>query len=288
MNAGRLAFFSNGVRGALLALGASLYLLVPHSAISQTVDSPVDIIDRSGQTPTSDTDQVESKDLSANAQTQIPDANRAETNNLSALFYEQQLLQNEVKKLRGELEELGHKLNELARQQSAQYLDMDKRLQKLGAAADPRAAAEVDGESAQTTSDPSGTGQQPSEPLSEEDAYQQAFALIDRRQFEEAVSAYDQFLIRYPNGEFTVNAFYWLGELHLRLEDFEKSRQSFVQVLTLFPEHQKVPDALFKLGIVYDRLGDRETSDRYLQQATRDHPGTTAARLATEYLRERN
>lgn len=288
MNAGRLAFLANCVRGALLALGASLYLLVPHSAISQTVDSPVDIIDRSGQTPTSDTDQVESKDLSANAQTQIPDANRAETNNLSALFYEQQLLQNEVKKLRGELEELGHKLNELARQQSAQYLDMDKRLQKLGAAADPSAAAEVDGESAQTPSDPSGTGQQPSEPLSEEDAYQQAFALIDRRQFEEAVSAYDQFLIRYPNGEFTANAFYWLGELHLRLEDFEKSRQSFVQVLTLFPEHQKVPDALFKLGIVYDRLGDRETSDRYLQQATRDHPDTTAARLVTEYLRERN
>ena len=61
-----------------------------------------------------------------------------------------------------------------------------------------------------------------------------------------------------------------------------------VHVLTLYPEHRKVPDALFKLGIVYDRLGDRETAERHLQRAIGDHPGTTAAQLATEYLRERS
>lgn len=269
MSAGRRAFSLKRLRGWFFAFGAIFCLLSPLATVAQDQDSPVDIVEQSGQAPISSPRQQDS-------------------NNLSALFYEQQLLQNEVKKLRGELEELGHRLDELARQQSAQYLDMDRRLQNLGAVADPKTTADIETEASDTNpSNPASPLEQPSQSLSEEDAYQQAFALIEGRQFEQAVSAYDQFLIRYPNGKFTPNAFYWLGEIHLRLEDLEKSRQSFVQVLTLYPAHQKVPDALFKLGIVYDRLGDRETAESHLQRAIREHPRTTAAQLATEYLRER-
>ena len=272
MGAARRTYTLKPTRGPIAALGVFLLLFSAHAAQAQEDDSPVDVIERSAQAPLGS----------------ATGARPGEPNNLSVLFYEMQLLQNEVMKLRGELEQLGHRLDEVARRQSAQYLDMDRRLQGLGAAPLTSLPADTSAESVDTgTTDSVATSPVPAKPATEEDAYRQAFALIEERKFEQAVGAYDQFLIDYPNGEFTPNAFYWLGELHLRLEDLEKSRQSFVQVLTLFPENRKVPDALYKLGVVYDRLGDHETAGRHLQQLIADHPGTTATQLAIEYQRNR-
>ena len=272
MGAARRTYSLKPTRGLTAALGAFLLLTITQAAQAQEDDSPVDVIERSAQAPPSS----------------ATGARPGEPNNLSVLFYELQLLQNEVKKLRGELEELGHRLDEVARRQSAQYLDMDRRLQGLGTAPNTSLPADTSAQPVDASAaDSIGASPEPAKPATEEDAYRQAFALIEGRKFEQAVRAYDQFLIDYPNGEFAPNAFYWLGELHLRLEDLEKSRQSFVQVLTLFPKNRKVPDALYKLGVVYDRLGDRETAGRHLQRVIADHPGTTAAQLASEYQRNR-
>ncbi len=266
-----------GLLGALCVAGL-IGLVLPLAALPQEAQegsqSPVDIIERSASVAPAEPTRT---------------ATPQSSNNLSTLFYELQLLQNEVMKLRGELEELGHRLDELSRQQSAQYMDVDRRLQGLPA---PTDASEQDLTADQPAN---GTGQTVSsetlaiiQPMSEEDAYRQAFALIEGRQFEQAVTTLDQFLIAHPNGTYTPNAFYWLGELHLRLEDLEKSRQSFVQVLTLFPDSAKVPDALYKLGIVYDRLGDRETAEQHLRRILTEHPNSTAASLSREYLRQRS
>ena len=252
-----------------------LLLSVPLSAEEQ--DSPADPVD-----------PVEIIERGASASESAPEPNR-----LSSLFYELQLMQNEVMKLRGELEEVGHRLDELGRQQSAQYMDMDRRIRGLSglpstsstedAAKPALASPSPDATATVRPVTPTQTG-----PQTEQDVYTQAFSLIEGRQFEQAVVAFDQFLIAYPNGEFTPNAFYWLGELHLRLEDLEKSRQSFVQVIRLFPENRKVPDALYKLGVVYDRLGDPETAEEHLQRTRDEHPGTTAAQLAEEYMKGRS
>ena len=256
-------------RSTTCLLASVLALVLPALGLSQEQESPVDIIERTA--------------APAPAQGTKP-APAQDNNRLSSLFYELQLMQNEVKKLRGELEEVGHRLDELTRQQSAQYMDMDRRIRGVGGAgAMPAMEAPAQDAPATSTTPPSTANI----PETEQDAYTQAFSFIEGREFEQAVVAFDQFLIDYPNGEYTPNAFYWLGELHLRLEDLEKSRQSFVQVIRLFPENRKVPDALYKLGVVYDRLGDPETAEEHLQRALNEHPGTTAAQLASEYMKGR-
>ncbi|MCY4200450.1 MAG: tol-pal system protein YbgF [Gammaproteobacteria bacterium] len=251
-------------RRTACVLAGVLALSLSAQALSQEQGSPVDIIERSAAPPPAQEDP----------------------NRLSSLFYELQLMQNEVKKLRGELEQLGHRLDELTRQQSAQYTDVDRRIRSLGGAG-AMPAMEALAQQDTPITDTSTMSTVPSAPETEQDAYTQAFSFIEGREFEQAVVAFDQFLIDYPNGEYTPNAFYWLGELHLRLEDLEKSRQSFVQVIRLFPENRKVPDALYKLGVVYDRLGDPETAEEHLQRALNEHPGTTAAQLASEYMKGR-
>ena len=112
------------------------------------------------------------------------------------------------------------------------------------------------------------------------------FSLMQESRFEESVDAFNRLIAGYPNGQFTPNAFYWLGELHLAMDEVELARQSFAQVLTLYPEHGKVSDALYKLGVVHHRLNDNERALQYLNRVIAEHPDSTAAGLARTYAGE--
>lgn len=222
-------------------------------------------------------------------------AGAAESGRLTELFYQLQVLQQEVQELRGAMEEQQHRLDRLARDQQEQYLDLDRRMQALrggqqpslgggsdaaGAAASGAAGSGAAGAAAgSTVGAPRSTG-------SERDDYAAAFELMKQRQFDASAAAFQQLVQEYPNGAFTPNAFYWLGELHLAQNDNEAARQSFAQVVNLYPDHQKVPDALYKLGVAYHRLGDETRAREYLDQVRSRYPQSSAAGLAQSYLSE--
>jgi len=195
---------------------------------------------------------------------------------LSQLFYQLQVLQQEVQELRGTVEEQSHQLERIARDQQEQYIDLDRRV----AALRNNASAPTIATPAQVAP-PSSTGSG-----SERDAYTEAFNLMKNRQFDESADAFNKLIADYPNGQFTPNAFYWLGELYLAKTEYEKARQSFAQVANLYPDHSKVPDALYKLGVVYHRLGDKERALEYLRKVRAEYPQSSAAGLAETYAAE--
>jgi tol-pal system protein YbgF len=124
------------------------------------------------------------------------------------------------------------------------------------------------------------------EPTSEREAYAQAIELMRAKRFDESTQAFGALIVKYPNGQYTPNAFYWLGELNLATGQTEPARQNFVQVIRLYPDHQKVPDALYKLGVLYFQLGDEAESRRYLEQVQSEFPQSSAGTLAKRYLAE--
>jgi tol-pal system protein YbgF len=216
----------------------------------------------------------------------------ADAGRLTQLFYQLQVLQQEVQELRGLVEEQNHQLARLARDQQEQYLDLDRRMQAVrgggsapgGAGAPAGAAASGAGAApGGATASPAAAG---AGAAGEREAYNAAFELMRQRQFEASAAAFNRLVGQYPNGAFTGNAFYWLGELYLVTEDNEKARQSFAQVVNLFPDHQKVPDALYKLGVVYHRLGDVGRAREFLNRVRNQHPQSSAAGLAQTYLSE--
>ena len=123
-------------------------------------------------------------------------------------------------------------------------------------------------------------------PTNEREAYAQAIEWMRGKRFAESTQALESLIVDYPNGQFTPNAFYWLGELKLATGETEAARQNFVQVVRLYPDHQKVPDALYKLGVLYFQLGDASEARRYLQRVRSEFPQSTAGTLATRYLAE--
>ena len=234
---------------------------------------------------------------------------------LAELFYQIQVLQQEVQELRGLVEEQAYQLNRLARDQKEQYIDLDRRVAGLttgaagagvaAAGSTSPAAGAAPGSTAggftsqgTTTSTTSSTtaaattsGAVVALPgatagVSEREAYQAAFDLMKGRKFDESIAAFNDLIVRYPNGQYTPNAFYWLGELHLAQQNTEEARQSFMQVIGLYPDHPKVPDTLYKLGVAYHRLGDTQKALEYFADVQSRYPQSSAAGLAASYQQE--
>ena len=195
------------------------------------------------------------------------------------LYYQLQVLQAEVRDLRGELEEQKYLLQTLERDHQDRYVELDKRLSSLNE--DPLAQfAQTEDPSQRTESVNNSTiGSKGSE----RDQYGMAIDLMRARKFQEAISSFQELIETFPNGRYTANCFYWLGELFVATGDKELGRQNFMQVINLYPDNQKVPDALYKLGRIYIDLGDMDIGQRYLSRVMENHPESSAAKLAITY-----
>lgn len=215
-------------------------------------------------------------------------AESGDAEGLVTFYHRLQTLEDDVRRLTGLVEELGWRMDRLAREQRERYIEIDSRLVDLRAPPGAEPDAGTSGESAPPPA--------LVEPGTEDAAYRAAFELVTSAQgrsadeqaagFDIAIQRFTALIADYPNGRYTANAFYWLGELQLAQGDLELSRQAFVQVVNLFPDHAKVRDALYKLGVVYHRLDDSPRALEHLERVTADFPGSSAASLAQAYAAE--
>ncbi|MDE0443735.1 MAG: tol-pal system protein YbgF [Gammaproteobacteria bacterium] len=205
---------------------------------------------------------------------------------VNTLYYDLQLALDENRRLHGAVEELNHRMDRLEREQRERYIELDQRLLEL------RGNGPATGDAASGTPDvPSDV---PTVPVTEREAYNVAIELVNsarllpeseqRPQYRRALGLFRDVIKDYPNGEFTANAFYWIGQLHFALTEYEAARAAFAQVDLLYDDHPKVPDALYKLGEVYNVLGDTDSAREYLNRVINDFPTSTAAGLARKYL----
>ena len=210
------------------------------------------------------------------------------------LFYMIQQLQGEVRRLQGRVEEQRNLIDRLTKQSRDRYIDLDQRILKLSekvseAPATSSASSESGADSAETGDSGVKTRiyRQPSD--NERSDYQKIQTLIHQeKNYDQAINGLYDFIDEYEEGDLTVNAYYWLGEVYLVEEQLEQARQAFTIVATRYGDHRKAPDAVYKLGVTLDRLGDKEQARGRMQTVVRDYPNTSAAELARKYLDSNN
>ncbi len=210
---------------------------------------------------------------------------------IGPLFYQLQILQDEVRRLQGIVEEQNYRIERLVREQRERYIELDQRLLALRPD-----AAQPPGEDG-----PDGPGGGASTTLPgavsvQGEAYNRAYAVMaeGRRlppseratQYQRALTLFEAVIQDHPDGEFTPNAYYWTGELYLAMDVLEEARQAFAQVTNLYADHAKMPDSLYKLGVTYHRLGDNVRALQYLDRVTDEYPGSAQAGLARSYAAE--
>ena len=170
-----------------------------------------------------------------------------------------QLLQQEIMRLNGVLEKQAHDIRILEEKSLQRYVEVDRRLSAINLDKTDSSNNQVE---TAFFSDQSLVPEQAGEGV----AYRSAYGLVKDREFDSAINAFQNFLSEFPDGKFTPNAHFWLGELYLVLDDAdpEASRQAFMLLVTQFPQHEKVPSALLKLGKIQLMKGNRERSRHYL------------------------
>ncbi len=205
-------------------------------------------------------------------------------NNLqNELYFQLQTLQQEVQELRGMLEEQSFELKRLKQQRLDDYLDLDRRLSQLGKAGGgvPSTATAVNG----TTSNPIATPvKQVASPSEELADYRAAMDLIlKKRDFDGGAAALHRFLDKFPSGNYTANAQYWLGQIYFQKEDLQQSQKWFTQMIQQYPQHQKIGEAKYKLARVLQKMGDVTKAKVLLQEVAKSD--SSAANLAADYLK---
>lgn len=211
-------------------------------------------------------------------------------------------LQQEVRELRGLVEQQQHEIESLKARQRDQYLDLDRRLQERTGgppAQVPDASAAEEGGAVRGGG---GTGERDDispgrdrdtasgpRPVADEAgrqrAYDAAFTLLRDGRYADAAEGFREFLEQYPDGPLADNAQYWLGESYYVTGNFDIAQNAFQQVLNRFPDSPKVPDAHLKLGFCYYELEQWDQARSTLDEVTQAYPDSAVARLAQNRLR---
>jgi tol-pal system protein YbgF len=201
-------------------------------------------------------------------------------------------VRRENRQLRGEIENLGHEIEQLKRKQRDIYLDIDQRLNAgQGAGALPSTGRAV-------VPEPAGAGapvvavDRSAAPVSSgnrskvQAEYQAAYDLLSpqQRRYDDAAKAFAQFLKKYPNDPLAPNAQYWLGEANYVSQHNAEAQEAFELVVSRYPDSTKAPGALFKIGRLQQAAGKTSAAQASYEKVLKDYPDSPAAGLARQRL----
>ncbi len=216
-------------------------------------------------------------------------------NAISKMGQRMDKLQTQNNRLNGEIEELKHQLEQLKEQQREMYLDIERRLgDRSGAAADSQISAEMDvaPENSAAEAQPPAESESVSlsaaesgPKLSEQDQYQHGYDLLmKKRDFQQAIDAFQLFLKHYPDGKYADNAQFWLGEAYYAKNELDDALKEFQNLVDNYAQSPKVPDAVYKVGYIYKSKGDIERARKVFEGLIEHYPNAPAARLAAMRL----
>ena len=219
-----------------------------------------------------------------------PSNGNSGSGNNAVLLDKVQGLQQEVQELRGQLEVQAHDLKLLQQQQLTFYKDLDSRLRNapVKAAQD----APIVGMPTDAKIPPKGVAvQQPvsnnaahTNPADEQISYLAAYELVKNKKFDEALIAMQTFVTQHPQGGYTANAQYWLGELYMVKKNYPEAIEHFEVVLQQFPSSSKSAASLLKIGYALAASGKKQDAIIRLQQVVKNYPDTNTAQLAKTKL----
>lgn len=240
-------------------------------------------------------------------------AQDADPQMMANLVLQVQELQDEVRTLRGMLEEQSRELENLKRRQRDQYLDLDQRISDMRNAQPVSSGAAGAGASVATpsvtTSAPvrdepevrapmesqstvSGIGEPVTQsqvveasPEAEKAAYDKAFQSLKELRYADAAEDFQAFLEVYPTSDYADNAQYWLGESYYVTRNYDIALTAFQDLLDNYPESPKAPDALLKIGYTHYELEQWDSARSALTQVQENYPDSTLSRLAENRLK---
>lgn len=221
-------------------------------------------------------------------------------------------VENQMRSLRGQLEEKDFAIRQLQEKLDKALADIDMRLNSgAGAAASPvttpppsTSGTLQSGDMGDTSAPP-----QPADPNSPASAasptqqnlgtlssapggavippssndvasqYESAFSKLKSGDYKTAQVEFDRFLKANPNHQLAANATYWYGETFYAQNKFQDATRIFAESYKKYPKGPKAPDSLLKLGMSLGGSGKTKEACVAFKQLKKQYPSGSSAVL---------
>ncbi|EOQ64226.1 hypothetical protein F935_00993 [Acinetobacter calcoaceticus ANC 3811] len=231
------------------------------------------------------------------------------------LMQKNQQLENDVRTLRGQLEEQSNDIEQLKKDLSNRYTDLDQRLELLNQKVDPESASSDNPANSDTpatasteasTADnkvvnaapistssttpppqPEAPQQPPSQNQSnpvelEKAAYTVALDAYKQGGAKKAIAPMQNFIKNHPNSVYTGNAYFWLAEFNLATDpvNYNEAKKNYNVVATRYPNSSKAPRALYQLySIAKDVDKNAASANQYKTKILSQYPKSEEAKF---------
>ncbi len=114
--------------------------------------------------------------------------------------------------------------------------------------------------------------------------YLEAFDDYKNGRYEEARGKFQAFLKQFPDASLASGAQFWIGECYYMEGNIEKAILEYDKVIMNYPKGEMVPHALLKQGLSFLKIGDKTGAMMTLEKLSDDYPDTLQAQLARATL----
>lgn len=204
-----------------------------------------------------------------------------------------ELLREELKSLRGQIEVMNNAIESSAKRQRDMYVDLDTRLRRLEqGGASPAAAAPATGAAvaaasapaATTPAAPAATAAAPAAAGEEGKAYEAAQSQRRIGNYQGAITAFQQFVAQYPKSSLAHRAQYWIGDSYFNLRDYKNAIASQQKLIATYGDSPSVPDALLNIASSQSEQGEAAAARKTLEGLVNRYPASEAAEKAKRRL----
>lgn len=195
--------------------------------------------------------------------------------------------QSDIDSLRGQIQQNSYQLNQVIERQKQLYQQIDSLSAgsngaQAGGSTDAAAAGAA---AADSGSSDSASAAAPAQTGDANTDYNAAVALIlEKKQYDQAITALQAWVKKYPDSTYQPNANYWLGQLYYNKGKKDDSAYYFATVVKNYAKSPKAPEALFKVGVIMQEKNDTAKAKAVFQQVIKQFPNSDSAKQAQKRL----
>ena len=226
---------------------------------------------------------------------------KQQTSSMPKLQAQIDLLNTELRRLRSQNEDLLNNLQDVEKRQKEFYMDMDASLRHL----DTVVAGTSSAPSASQPTKSAGGGNLPPSPAAhpqsssikatngsalidtitiENRAYELAYGHVKASNYQDAISAFQEFLKKYPESKHEANILYELGNANFALKDYKSALENYRLLLSKYPSSPDVPVAMLSIADSQYQLKAVLGAKKTLSQIVAKYPGSKIADQAKKRL----
>ena len=211
---------------------------------------------------------------------------QSQQESLEMLLEKLNKLEEEIANLSNNLDQNTYELQRIEDANQLRYMDLDKRIHQLETLI--LLSNEDDNQDQIVSGD---IDENPLSDLIANDESEEEFLLwsnslklIENSRYSEAAENLRLLILSFPRGEYSIEAYFYLGDIYFQQQMYQDSIETFNSLLINFPENNRTPETIFKLGLNFLRLEDEIAAISNFNNVIQNYPDSTAAILSEQEL----